>query len=248
MTDQDRSWDDPVGYARGIRQKKEKVKVLHKILEILERDTSGEGRSNSLMILVRYVVCLCFLMHTVFFGFLRVRGYFPANLVYLASVLTLVLVFILSYFIPRSDVIVTMVALINFIVCGIAGAYLGWVVSGYGFMYVTLMLIWFDSTKAMWYKIATSSFVAVAVCFLFVARGPQLDIQLLHSDYVIMLIINTLVLCGCISVVSYFLCRNSVTDERKLMQYNAKLKAMAGVDPLTGLMNRRAIGEKFEEL
>ena len=200
------------------------------------------------MVLVRYVACFCFLMHIIFFIFLTIRGYHPVNMIYLISGLALTGIFALSFFVPRRDVIVTALAITNFAVCAVAGSYLGWVVSGYGFMYVTLMLIWFDSSKSMGYKVATSSFVSLAVCALFIIRGAALDIQLEHIDYEIMLVINTLILCGCISIVSYFLCRHNVTDERKLMQYNAKLKQMAGIDPLTGLMNRRAIGEKFEEL
>ncbi|MBQ9606255.1 MAG: GGDEF domain-containing protein [Lachnospiraceae bacterium] len=224
------------------------METVKAILDLLGSDKSGEDRTNSLMVLVRYVVCLCILLHFVFCGFLSARGYYPINAVYLVSSLILIIIFVLSYHMHRSDIIVILTAVTNYAVCAITGSFLGWIVSGYGFMYVTLMLVWFDSSKENRFKIAISAFVSASVCVLFGIRGAQLDIQLEHADYVVMLVINTVILCGCISVVAYFLCKDNVSDERKLLQYNAKLKQMAGIDPLTGLMNRRAIGEKFEEL
>lgn len=200
------------------------------------------------MILVRYVICLCLLMHLIFCLFLSINGYHPVNLVFVGSCIAFAAIFMLSYFVPRSDVIVLFLCVTTFLVCFFAGPDLGWIVSGYGFMYVTLMLLWYDSSKSVQVKLIESLIVTAAVCGLFIFRGSMLNISLSDSDYVIMLLINAFMLCGCICMVAYFLCRDNVTDERKLMQYNAKLKQMAGIDPLTGLMNRRAIGEKFEEL
>ncbi len=225
-----------------------KLGIFKSLLELIRSDKSGEGRTNSLMILNRYVVLLGILMHFIFCVFLSARGYHPVNGIFLGSSVVLVVIFILTYFIPRSDVIVAMLGITTFTVCFLAGPDLGWIVSGYGFMYITLMLVWYDSSKSVLVKIIESAVVTASVCFLFVFRGAMLDIRLSHADYVVMLTVNTVALCLTICVVAYFLCRDNVTDERKLMQYNAKLKEMAGVDPLTGLMNRRAIGEKFEAL
>ena len=200
------------------------------------------------MILVRYVVCLCFLMHLIFLGFLSARGYYPVNGIYLGSSIAFLLIFILSYFVHRGDVIVSLLGITTLAVCVLAGPVLGWIVSGYGFMFVILMLLWFDSSKGPLTKIITSAVVTAVMCTLFFVRGSLLDIRLSATDYIVMLVINTLVLCTCICLVAYSLCRDNVSDERKLLQYNAKLKQMAGKDPLTGLMNRRAIGERFEEM
>ncbi len=214
----------------------------------MTRDKSGEGRTNSLLILVRYVTLLCLLMHLIFCAFLSVNGYYPVNSIYIGSSIVLVLIFILSYFVQRGDIIVLLLAIVTYSVCVMAGPVLGWIVSGYGFMYVILMMLWYDSSKGVLPKIVASAVVTVSVCFLFIFRGALLDIKLSDIDYVIMLIINTVFLGSSVCLVAYSLCRDNVSDERKLLQYNAKLKQMAGVDPLTGLMNRRAIGERFEEL
>lgn len=222
--------------------------VIQTIIELLKSDKSGEGRTNSLMILVRYVICLCILLHFVFCGYLSARSYYPVNAVYMVSSVVLIGILVLSFFVHRSDAIVLLVALTAYVVCIVAGPYLGWIVSGYGFMYLTLMLLWFDSSKNMKAKIILTGVVIVAICLLFGLRGASLDIELKGIDYEVMLVINTVVMSACISMVAYYLCRDNVDDERKLMLYNQKLKTMAGVDPLTGLMNRRAIGEKFEEL
>ena len=223
-------------------------KLIDGVLNFFRRDKSGEGRTNSLMILVRYVICLCFFMHLFFCIFLSINRYQPVNQVFIVSSTALALIFALSYFIPRSDVIVFLLGMTTYLCCFFAGPDLGWIVSGYGFMYVTLMLLWYDSSKSIQIKVIESFIVTAAVSGLFIFRGSMLDIGLKDSDYVIMLVVNTFMLCCCVCVAAYFLCRDNVSDERKLMQYNAKLKQMAGVDPLTGLMNRRAIGEKFEEL
>ena len=129
-----------------------------------------------------------------------------------------------------------------------AEPYLGWIISGYGYMYVTLMLLWYDSTKSTIAKLIMSAATMVAVVILFMIRGSLLEIELKGMDYVALLVLNTVFLGICISLAAYYLCRDNVMDERKLMLYNEKLKHMAGIDPLTGLMNRRAIGEKFEAL
>ena len=224
------------------------LEFINSFFDLLKRDKSGEGRTNSLMILVRYVVCLCLFMHFIFCGYLSVKQYYPVNAVFLVSSLVLIFLFILTYFVHRGDMIVLLLAVTTYSVLVLAGPDLGWIVSGYGFMYVILMLLWFDSTKGISAKIISSLVVTVAVCCLFIFRGSFLNITLSDIDYVVMLTINTMFLCGSICVVAFSLCRDNVTDERKLMQYNAKLKQMAGIDPLTGLMNRRAIGERFEEL
>ena len=224
------------------------MELINNIIELLKSDKSGEGRTNSLMILVRYVLCLCTLMHLIFCIFLSVKHYYPVNTMYMGSTFALILIFILSYLLQRGDLIVMLLGIVTYAICVMAGPDLGWIVSGYGFMYVILMLLWFDSSKGTMAKVISSAVVTVAVCLLFCFRGSLLDITLADSDYIIMLLINTLVLCICICLVAFSLCRDNVSDERKLLQYNAKLKQMAGVDPLTGLMNRRAIGEKFEEL
>ena len=225
-----------------------KVKVVKSLLELLKSDKSGEGRTNTLIILVRYVVCLCLLMHVIFCAFLSAKQYYPVNGIYLGSSLAFIILFILTYFVQRGDVMVFLLGFTSFSVVVIAGPDLGWIVSGYGFLYIILMLLWFDSTKSTLFKVITSGVVAFFVCVLFVIRGGSLAIKLSDADYEIMLVVNTVILSACICIVAFYLCRDNVTDERKLMQYNAKLKQMAGVDPLTGLMNRRAIGEKFEEL
>ncbi|MCR5773832.1 MAG: diguanylate cyclase [Lachnospiraceae bacterium] len=222
--------------------------IVDRFLKFLQSDRIGEGRTNSLMILVRYVDCISILLHFIFFVFLTVRGYFPANMVYLAACGLLIGIFALSYFVKRSDIIVFLVAITAYIVCIIAGPYVGWVLSGYGFMYLTLMLLWFDSSKGMVQKLILTGFIAAVICVLFGVRGANLNIELSNQDYVIMLMVDTVIMSSSISMAAYFLCKDNVADEQKLMQYNAKLKTMAGVDPLTGLMNRRAIGEKFEEL
>ena len=222
--------------------------LVNGFIQLMEKDKSGEGRTNSLMILVRYVMCLCFLMHLLFFVYLTIRGYQPVNLVFAVAMAALALLMVLSLFIPRSDVVVVLFSFICLGVCVAAGPDLGWIVSGYGFMYVSLMLTWFDSSKGIGAKAGLSAFIAAMVCVIFVSRGSLLDINLKDIDYIIMLLANTFFLAGCVSLVAYFLCRDNVSDERKLLQYNAKLKHMAGIDPLTGLMNRRSIGEKFEEI
>ncbi len=212
------------------------------------KDKSGEGRTNSLMILVRYVICLCLLMHLFFLTFLTIRGYQRVNMVFAVSAAIFLLLVIASFYIPRSDVVVLLFGAICLGVCIAVGPDLGWIVSGYGFMYVILMLTWFDSSKSIPWKAGLSAFIAVMVCVVFVSRGSLLNISLKDIDYIVMLMVNTSFLAICVSLVAYFLCRDNVSDERKLMQYNAKLKQMAGIDPLTGLMNRRSIGEKFEEI
>ncbi len=224
------------------------MKLLEGLIKFIESDKSGEGRTNSLMILARYEVMLCLLLHFIYCAFLSISGYYPVNAVYLVSSAVLIAAFVLSFFINRSDVIVAILAFTTYFACASAGPYLGWIIAGYGYMYVTLMLLWYDSTKSVAAKLIMSVMTTVAVAVLFIMRGDQLDIELKETEYIVLLVVNTVILGICISLAAYQLCRDNVSDERKLMQYNEKLRHMAGIDPLTGLMNRRSIGEKFEEL
>ena len=200
------------------------------------------------MIFSRYVACICLLQYLFYFVFLTVRQYHPVNFIFSASSVLLVGVLVASYKIKRSDVVVWGYSLIMYAVCFVAGPSIGWICSGYGYLFVTLMLLWYDSTKGMKYKLIVSAGCALAVCLIFGVRGGGFDLVFRSYDYELLLIVNNLFLCVSVSMLSYFLCRENVADERKLLQYNEKLKTMAGVDPLTGLMNRRAIGERFEEL
>lgn len=228
--------------------KDKKLGFIRKIIDFFSSDKSGEDRTNSLMILLRFVLSLCTLLHFIICGYLTASRYAPQNGIFLISGSVLIVIFVLSYFVPRSDVIVALFSMTTFVVCVTAGPALGWIISGYGFMLVAIMLLWFDSSKSIKIKTILTVIITASVCAIFLIKGSSLNIILSDTDYSVLLVINTILLSASIGIVAYFLCRDNVSDERKLLQYNAKLKQMAGIDPLTGLMNRRAIGERFEEL
>ncbi|MBO6215909.1 MAG: GGDEF domain-containing protein, partial [Lachnospiraceae bacterium] len=166
----------------------------------------------------------------------------------LCSLIIVSSLLILSYFIKRSDIIVTVFAVEVLVLFILACDDLGWVLSGYGFIAIVIMMIWYDSAKTIKYKLSVSGLVTLTVCVFLLRFSAQRDITIDQTTYNFLLVISTVILAICVCLASFLLSRENVDSERKLIQYNEKLKTMAGIDALTGLMNRRSINETFEAL
>ncbi|MCR5748128.1 MAG: GGDEF domain-containing protein [Lachnospiraceae bacterium] len=222
---------------------------IKNLIEFFTRDKSGEDRGAGLMILTRFVVGIVMLLLLFCCIFVSVRGYFPQNLYYLGGVAVLALTMVLSFHIKYADIVLLIFMVTVYVISFFISPIFGWRNSFDNFLFVALMIFWYDSSKSVKLKLLYSAITTGFICALELSTRPgEARVSSLSFDYRFLLIMNTLGFCACVCSVAYILCKDNVNDERKLILYNEKLKQMAGVDPLTGLMNRRQIGEKFEEL
>ncbi|MCR5302951.1 MAG: diguanylate cyclase [Lachnospiraceae bacterium] len=219
------------------------------ILEVLRSDRSGEDRANGVMILTRFLVSIVFMMFMVFAIFCQVRSLFPYNVYYFVASVALIGVLMVSYKFKHGYVITGAFMVIVFFMSYLIGPAFGWKASYHEYLLLGIMTCWYDSSKSVKQKTMISGIFSMLIAALAMfCKTETMIIEETSYEYRIFTIVNILVFCLCLSIAAYFLCSQTVNDERKLLLYNQKLKHIAGIDPLTNLMNRRAVGEKFEEI
>lgn len=222
--------------------------LLH-IVQILRSDRSGEDRANGVMILTRFLASIVMMLFLVFGIICQVQALYPYNLYFYVAAILMFLLLVISYRFKRGYAITMGFLLIMFAISYATGPALGWKASFQDYMFLGIMACWYDSSKSVRQKAVISFIIAMLIASLAIyCSAPSMIIDEASAAYRGMVIMNVLVFSTCLCIVAYFLCSQTVNDERKLLLYNQKLKHIAGVDPLTGLMNRRAVGEKFEEL
>ena len=225
------------------------MSVIKKIIDYLMSDKNAEDRGSGLMILTRFVVGIFMLLMFILGFFVSVRGFYPQNIIFIVATVVLGLALFGSFCIKYADVILLIFMATVYVVSFLVAPVFGWRNSCHNFLFIALMIFWYDSRKSIKIKLLYSTITTALICALELSTRPgEAKISTIGFDYRFMLIMNTIGFCACVCTVAYLLCRDNVNDERKLILYNEKLKHMAGIDPLTGLMNRRQIGEKFEEL
>lgn len=218
-------------------------------IDFIMSDHSAEDKSNGLMIVLRVVSCIVSVLMFVMCAYVSIRKIYPGNLIFLAGAAVLAGVVIISFFFVNTDFVMVMFVADVFIVSLLTAPVFGYRNSCYSFLFITLMLFWYDSSKSVTIRMLFSAVITALICIhSMISKPGAAQIDTLGFDYRVLLILNTVVFCFCLCVVAYFLCKENVADERKLILYNEKLKQIAGVDPLTGLMNRREIGERFEQM
>ena len=218
-------------------------------IDLFTSDQSGEDKSNGMMIMLRLLM-IVMAFHMVVIGvFVSIRGYFPINVAFLGAAAILAVTVIISFHLKNSDIVLFILVVTTFAVSLVVSPVFGWRNSCHNFLYLALMLCWYDSNKSVKIRLLFSGIITALICGISLYSTPgAAKIDTVGFDYRFMLILNTVIFSACLCTVAYFLCKDNIADERKLILYNEKLKQIAGVDPLTGLMNRREIGERFEKL
>lgn len=215
-----------------------------RIKALLEKDVSSEGESNDLSVLLRYLMLFFFFYYMILtFVLLHESFYNPAGLS-CVMLLVMTVLFCLSY---RSTQRQIYIPFLCFILLSsiLFTLYLG---KHYGFSliaFIGIPLLYYDAKSEIRTKnLGALGYSAVILVSTLFSLSQTLTIVLPIS----VLSANLVLFALCLSTISYFFCQKFIQAEHKLYQYNKKLKQMASLDPLTGLMNRRCMNDMLKDM
>ena len=209
-----------------------------------------ENDSETLVVLVREM-CLIYAFYCVLMGIFLILSYRnPVWSVYFVGSVLFVLVLFRSF---HHEIRSSFWPLIFLLLIGavLPALLLGWNLGFQNLLYSILLLLLFNPRLELRTKRLTGviAFAILSVLALFTnlyngtvisAENPSFATTLLY--------LNEIVFLGCICVVGLTFSGISQEAEHRLFLYNEKLKAVAGTDPLTGLMNRRSTKTRLQEI
>lgn len=226
----------------------EKETLIKRIRAFLKKDSPFEEESSNLLYLVRFILLMlcayCVLMDIFIFA----NGVVFFGFVLLVTLVANIILLISSYSVKATHILY-MLAVVSIISSGILTAGFGWRASFHTVIFVMLLAMWYNPSKAVGEKVVCSVLIAVSMCII--SLKTPVGHLLFKSDsfqQTFLVYTNTLVFTACLSVVSYFFCTQYIEAERKLYLYNRELKKLSETDPLTKLPNRRYAEEELAEL
>ncbi|MCR5488154.1 MAG: GGDEF domain-containing protein [Lachnospiraceae bacterium] len=225
------------------------MEIFRDLKKFLNKDLSGEGRANSRIVLLRYIISILTIWYigvSVYCGILSLAKYAVAFIV--TSVAFCILLYA-SYQTDNNKGLLGGLALVTAVSSIYITKGFGWRPSFHNYMYLVMVLLWYDPEIQNRMKGLYSVLITVLVCIISFTTGfgdTVLNPQ--NVSYHVLVMLNVGVFCLCLSIVAYFFCTQFVAAEQKLMSYNKKLKHIADVDPLTQLMNRRSAMERINEI
>lgn len=120
--------------------------------------------------------------------------------------------------------------------------------SVYSFIYVQIVLVYvLDYISFLKKNVYTIFLVSLRLCVFIYVRNhgalyPQLELEELFLQ-----MMHTIITCLLLMVTSILSTQDFREMQKKLVSYNKKLRDIAGIDPLTGLRNRRSETEQILE-
>ncbi len=222
--------------------------LLADLLSLFTKDTSDEGESSKLLIVLRvlFASIMCYsLVNAVFCVLTR---HYDALLCFAGVLAIYMLMFYSSYYVRlRTLVIATNILSL---VCTVGGfLLLGPSVSVQDFFIVLVVTCFFSGYGNYKIKSAFSLIVFVLYYYLQSYMSHMVGVLAfpLSGKYFLQLV-NILVAFWCVAIVCYVYSKDSQHLEGKLIEYNKILRQQACTDTLTGLQNRRGANDFIEKL
>ncbi len=220
--------------------------ALRSLKKLLNTDLSGEGVANSRIVLIRYITAILSVWYVLVGAYSAALALGKYAVAFVATAVAIAGVLYASYKTDNSKILLGWFS----VIIAVSSVYItvgfGWRPSFHNYLYLMLILFWYDPEFGDRIKGILSVLIGVVVCMISWLTGfgsTVLNPQVFH--YHILIMLNITVFCLCMSIVAFFFCTQYLASEQKLMQYNQKLKHIADIDPLTQLMNRRSAMEKM---
>ncbi len=225
------------------------MKAFQNIKALLNKDLSGEGVNNSRIILIRYISAILAVWYAIVGIFCLIMPFGGYAIEFFATAVGFGGVLYGSYRTDNNKQLLGVMSMIIVVSSFVITSAFGWRISFQNYLYVTLVLLWYDAEITNRIKAFLSLLTSAIVCVI--SLTTRFGITVLDPsslEYHIITFINIAVFCYCLSLVAYFFCTQYIASEQKLMMYNQKLKHIADIDPLTQLMNRRSAMEEIHNI
>ena len=217
------------------------MEAWRKFKSYILKDVDNANEAKRMPVLVRVLslsFCLYFLIA---FVMIMITNHSIISLVMLVGIALYFLPFYLSY---RGHSRIARGILIYFTPVWVAlSVYnMGWNSGFENFFYVLLILIFMTGYAPIAAKVAGAGIIAAIRLAIYFFMQAHPAVHYIPPDLMRELqVLNTITVFAQVTVLVTLFSLDSLESEKKLMDYNDKVKEMASVDPLTGLMNRRGM-------
>lgn len=217
-------------------------------VEFLTQDVKNEAETKELAVLIRTLDCIFGMYFMIIAFMLAYLEYYILSLVLVFGIGLLAGSFICTYE-NRTQLGLNVFAIVLFLLTSFLTLKVGWSKNYHWFIFLTILVYFFNLQKTHQFRIAYSIFIVFYVMGLsfYAISNPVLRVNAAVYTIIITLL-NIIVFSSSLTVCAYFFCAKFMKSEEKIMQYNKKLIKMASVDALTGLQNRRSMNEHLKDL
>ncbi len=218
-----------------------------KFRDIFTKDTSSEGESAKLLIVLRILFASIIVYSFTNSIYCIIRGYNFAAICFAGALVIYALMFYNSYhastvtLVVASNFVSVVAIVIGFILCGPS-------VSIQNFFIVVVVTIYFSGYGRYKEKGVFTVFVFI-LYYVLQSHFSQIIavIPFSMTEQLFLNPMNIFTSFWCVAIVCYVYSRDSQHLEGKLIEYNKILRQQASTDTLTGLSNRRSANEFIEK-
>jgi len=212
-------------------------------------DNASEDVANDLITLIRLISLVLGVWYLFLGIFCFVQSIMNFGVMFVVTGAFFGALIAMSFYMDDNTFLLSLFGIIVSISSFLFAKNVGWACEFQIFVLLYTLLVWYDSQKNKRIK-TVMSFISVAVILVIFAfcKTDNIIIDMNTNSYAFVGMINIAMFSLCMCMIAFSFSAQYLSTEHKLYQYNKKLKQMAGMDPLTQLMNRRAATEEINEI
>ena len=226
------------------------MEIFKRVLKLLSEDNAREDVSNDLITLIRYNAVIIGIWNLFLSIFFFVQGQIQFGIWFVVAVAVYAITVFVTFKYDDNSLLTGLFGLICLVTAVVFSRSLGWACQFQNYLYLFIMLEWYDSQRTSRQKIALSivGLITCIVVYLLSCDPSNIIVSMNSSAYAFIGCINMVIFGLCMCYIVHSFSAQYLSTEHKLYQYNKKLKQIAGMDPLTQLMNRRSAMEELNEV
>ena len=228
------------------------MEILKRIRQFVSFDNAGEDVANDLITLMRIISMILGVWYAFLAVFCFVQSIVNFGIMFAVTASFVVAHIALTFYTDDNTFLLSLFGIIVSVSSFLFARNVGWACEFQIFVLLYTLLIWYDSQKTRRIKSVMSiiSVIVIVVTFGF-CKGDCIDdviVSMNTNSYAYIGMVNIAIFTLCMCLIAFSFSAQFLSTEHKLYQYNKKLKQMAGMDPLTQLLNRRAATEEINEI
>ncbi len=225
------------------------MEIFKRIRRLLSEDNSGEDVANDLITLIRYNAVIIGIWSLFLALFFFVQGQLKFGIWFLVAAAAYSIIIYITFRYDDNIFLTSIFGIVAFVTAAVFSRTLGWACQFQNYIYLFILLEWYDSQRSSRQKIVYSGLGLIACAAVYILCRPEnIIVDMNSSPYAFIGVINMIIFGLCLCYIVHSFSAQYLSTEHKLYQYNKKLKQMAGMDPLTQLMNRRAATEEINDI
>ena len=225
------------------------MEVVKRLRQLITADNSKEDVASDIFALIRAITLVTGVWSVFLALFCFIQSISDFSVYFIISAAAYAAVNVMTFKFEDNTVLTIAFGVVAFLSALGFSRLMGWACMFQVYIFLFVMLAWYDSQKNNRAKIIYSAIGMAAGIVVYAASGKdKVILEMNTSPYIYIGAIN-MAICGiCMCFILHSFSAQYQSTERKLYLYNKKLKQIAGMDPLTQLMNRRSAMEEINEI